>query len=103
MTYRTLFRMMWMMFEGINFGLPSSMSSSSMLICDCSRLMANSGISTNICVRFREKSVSRPQGPMGFSERDYCQSRGIAAATMIYKILRNIKAHGHVARFTGLL
>ncbi|KAH7072088.1 fungal-specific transcription factor domain-containing protein [Paraphoma chrysanthemicola] len=58
---------------------------------------------TNVCVRFREKSVSRPTDPRGVAEREFCQARGIAAATMISKILRNARAHGHILKFTGLL
>ncbi|KAF2095552.1 hypothetical protein NA57DRAFT_44441, partial [Rhizodiscina lignyota] len=58
---------------------------------------------TAICIRFRERAVSRPTDARARAERQYCQSRGIAAASMIFKILRNVRAHGHIYRCTGLL
>ncbi|KAK7416594.1 hypothetical protein QQX98_005065 [Neonectria punicea] len=58
---------------------------------------------TNIMLRFREVSVSRPTNSRGIAERQYCRARGIAAATMISKIIRNMRAHGHVLRCTGQL
>ncbi|OIW22563.1 hypothetical protein CONLIGDRAFT_697198 [Coniochaeta ligniaria NRRL 30616] len=58
---------------------------------------------TNIMLRFREKSVSRPRTARVAAEREYSQARGIDAATMISKIIRNVRAHGQVLRCTGQL
>jgi hypothetical protein len=54
-------------------------------------------------LRFRERAVSRPAQGRAEAERLYCQARGIAAATVISKILRNVRAYNHVLRFTGQL
>lgn len=54
-------------------------------------------------LRFRERAVSHPTEGRAEAERQYCQTRGIAAATMISKILRNARAHNHILRFTGQL
>lgn len=54
-------------------------------------------------LRFREKSVSKATSGRAVAERQYCQARGIAAATMVSKIVRNVRAHGQVLRCTGQL
>ncbi|KAF5010125.1 hypothetical protein FDECE_3711 [Fusarium decemcellulare] len=58
---------------------------------------------TNIMLRFRQGAVSRPTHGRAEAERLYCQARGIAAATVISKILRNVRAYNQVLRFTGQL
>ncbi|KAH6670253.1 fungal-specific transcription factor domain-containing protein [Plectosphaerella plurivora] len=58
---------------------------------------------SNVMLRFREKAVARPTRGRAEAERLYCQARGIAAATLISKILRNARAHNHILRFTGQL
>lgn len=54
-------------------------------------------------LRFREKSVMHPTSARMATERQYSQARGIAAATMISKIMRNTRAHGHLLKYTGQL
>lgn len=54
-------------------------------------------------LRFREVSVSRPTTPRAVAEHQYGKARGIAAATMVSKIIRNMRAHGHLLRCTGQL
>ncbi|CAK7236363.1 hypothetical protein SBRCBS47491_009612 [Sporothrix bragantina] len=54
-------------------------------------------------LRFREVSVSRPATPRAVAEHQYGKARGIAAATMVSKIIRNMRAHGHLLRCTGQL
>lgn len=54
-------------------------------------------------LRFREKSVTRATTGRAAAERQYCQARAIAAATMVSKIMKNVKAHGQVLRCTGQL
>ncbi|CAK7223149.1 hypothetical protein SCUCBS95973_005080 [Sporothrix curviconia] len=54
-------------------------------------------------LRFREVSVSRPATPRAVAEQQYGKARGIAAATMVSKIIRNMRAHGHLLRCTGQL
>ncbi|CAK7210310.1 hypothetical protein SEUCBS140593_000790 [Sporothrix eucalyptigena] len=58
---------------------------------------------SNIMLRFREVSVSRPATPRAVAEHQYGKARGIAAATMVSKIIRNMRAHGHLLRCTGQL
>lgn len=54
-------------------------------------------------LRYRNKAVTKPSSGRDEAERRYCQARGIAAATMISKILLNVRAHGDLLRFTGQL
>ncbi len=54
-------------------------------------------------LRFREIAVSRGSSPRIVAERQYGMARGIAAATMVHKILRNMRAHSQAMRCTGLL
>ncbi|KAL2209404.1 hypothetical protein CC79DRAFT_1367587 [Sarocladium strictum] len=58
---------------------------------------------TTVMLRFRDDSVARPSRGRAEAKRLFAQSRGIAAATMISKILRNARAHNHILRFTGQL
>ncbi|KJR80511.1 uncharacterized protein SPSK_10615 [Sporothrix schenckii 1099-18] len=58
---------------------------------------------SNIMLRFREVSVTHPQTPRAVAEHQYGKARGIAAATMVSKIIRNMRAYGHLLRCTGQL
>ncbi|KAH8810614.1 fungal-specific transcription factor domain-containing protein [Xylogone sp. PMI_703] len=58
---------------------------------------------TILCTRHREKSVSKAVGAEELIRKHWSQAQGIAAATMISKIVRNLKAHGQIMKCTGLL
>ncbi|RFU26064.1 hypothetical protein B7463_g10281, partial [Scytalidium lignicola] len=58
---------------------------------------------TILCTRHREKSVSKAVGAEALARKHWSQAQGIAAATMISKIVRNMKAHGQIMKCTGLL
>jgi hypothetical protein len=59
--------------------------------------------STIVCIRYRDLSVSSATTPLTIARKVYSQARGVAAATLLFKTVRNIKAHNQIMKCAGFM